>query len=117
MNHGVTSYIMGIQMCRKYIIRKHMPLWRILMVPIALQWCFDYGKWWLLDYSIDRPFMQVMFALLCISAFVTGYCVLSKKRLILREEFLGGNLPHELSGISVDMSNIMIGRAEEDPED
>jgi len=89
LNHGVTSYIIGIGLCKRYILRqKEQGYCKIIMVPILIQWGFDYLKWWLLDYSMDNEMMQVFFTIMCMSAFSAGYCILSRFRKQLRDEFL-----------------------------
>lgn len=107
LNHGVTSYLIGIGLCKRYILRQNEQTYlRIISVPILIQWCFDYGKWWLLDYSSDRPIMQLFFTLMCIAAFVGGYCVLSRHRLNLRNEFLSGGLAQrENSGVQLQVTS------------
>jgi len=107
LNHGVTSYIIGIGLCKRYILRQNdQTYFRIVSVPILIQWCFDYGKWWLLDYSSDRPIIQLFFAIMCITAFVGGYCVLSRQRLNLRDQFLSGGMAQiENSGVQLQVTS------------
>jgi hypothetical protein len=55
LNHGVTSYIIGIGLCKRYILRQNEQTYlKIIAVPVFIQWGFDYLKWWLLDYSMDN---------------------------------------------------------------
>jgi len=105
-NHGVTSYLIGIGLCKRYILRQNeQTYFRIISMPILIQWCFDYGKWWLLD-STDRPTMQLFFTLMCIAAFMGGYCVLSRQRLSLRNEFLSGGMAQsENTGVQLQVTS------------
>jgi len=89
LNHGVTSYIIGIGLCKRYILRQNgQGFWKIIMVPVFIQWCFDYLKWWLLDFSMDYEYMKVFFTVMCICAFGCGYWILSRFRQRLKKEFL-----------------------------
>jgi len=113
LNHGVTSYIIGIGLCKRYILRQDdQSFFRIIYVPILIQWCFDYGKWWLLEYSSDNFYLQIFFTVACFNAFCAGYCVLSRQRLNLREEFLSSGAQQENSGVQLQVTSYF-----EDEED
>jgi len=109
LNHGVTSYIIGIGLCKRYILRqKEQSYVKVIFVPVLIQWAFDYLKWWLLDYSMDNQIMQVFFTIMCISAFSAGYCILSRFRQLLRDEFLAAGFivpTGETMGIQLEVAS------------
>jgi len=106
LNHGVTSYIIGIGLCKRYILRQNdQTFFKIIYIPILIQLCFDYGKWWLLENSSDNVILQIFFTALCFNAFCAGYCVLSRQRLSLRDEFLSGGAQIENSGVQLQVTS------------
>lgn len=120
LNHGVTSYIIGIGLCKRYILRQNGQTYvKIIAVPIFIQWAFDYLKWWLLDYSMDNRWMQLFFTVMCIICFSGGYCILSQFRKQLRNEFLAAGFAPtgEELGIQLEVTsyNDDIGVADETP--
>jgi len=106
LNHGVTSYIIGIGLCKRYILRRtDQTFFEIIWIPILIQWCFDYGKWWLLENSSDNVILQVFFTVMCFNAFCAGYCVLQRQRLNLRDEFLAGGAQIDNSGVQLQVTS------------